>query len=231
MYRVLADPAVLESFPHYRLLVLYARNLHNTPSTPYSTAELRAAEAAARARFAHQRPAEHPHIAAWREAYAAFGLKPSKFPCSAEALIARAVKGAELPAINALVDLYNAVSVGRVVPVGGEDWDRLEGDLYLRFADGSESFDTFRDGQPAIEHPQAGEVVWADRAGVTCRAWNWRQGLRTRLTEHSTNAYFILDSLEPYASAELEAAGEQLSTYLRRLSPGCQLETERLGAW
>ena len=47
-------------------------------------------------------------------------------PCSAEALLARVLKGGELPRINALVDTYNAVSVRHLIPVGGEDLDRLE---------------------------------------------------------------------------------------------------------
>ena len=226
MYRIEVSPAVLERFPHYRLLVIYAQNLHNSPSTEFSLKELRKAEGEARSRFAGQKPSEHPHIAAWREAYSAFGLKPSKFLCSAEALISRAVKGNDLPAINALVDLYNAVSVKHVLPLGGENWDNLESDLTLQFANGSEPFDTFKDGQPAVEHPQAGEVVWADSAGVTCRAWNWRQGIRTRLTESTVNAYFMLDSLKPFSKAQLEAAGDELISYLRQVSPGCEIESE-----
>jgi DNA/RNA-binding domain of Phe-tRNA-synthetase-like protein len=36
---------------------------------------------------------------------------PSRYPCSAEALAARVLKGGTLPRVNLLVDLYNAVSV------------------------------------------------------------------------------------------------------------------------
>ena len=239
MHRIQIEPAVLQRFPHYRLLVIYAQGLTNSPSSDFSFGELRKAEGEARATFASQKPTDHPHIAAWREAYSAFGLKPSKFLCSAEALISRSLKGNDLPAINALVDLYNAVSVRHVIPVGGENWDKLSSDLVLKFADGSEAFDTFKDGQPATEHPQAGEVIWADSAGVTCRAWNWRQGIRTRLTEETVNAYFILDSLEPksgssslepFSKAQLEAAGNELIGYLRQVSPECQVETELFGS-
>lgn len=48
-----------------------------------------------------------------------------------------------------------------------------------------------------VEHPEIGEVVWRDDAGVTCRRWNWRQGRRTALTEESTTALFIIDALAP----------------------------------
>jgi DNA/RNA-binding domain of Phe-tRNA-synthetase-like protein len=46
-------------------------------------------------------------------------------------------------------------------------------------ATGAEPFDTTKDGQPANDPPLAGEVVWADDLGVTCRRWNWRQCTRT----------------------------------------------------
>jgi DNA/RNA-binding domain of Phe-tRNA-synthetase-like protein len=75
--------------------------------------------------------------AAWRRVFSEFGSKPSRYPSSAEALLARVLKGGELPRINALVNTYNAVSLRHVIPVGGEDLDRLRGDLRLvRAADG-----------------------------------------------------------------------------------------------
>ena len=47
----------------------------------------------------------------------------SRYPSSAEALITRVLKAQPLPRANALVDLYNAVSVRHVIAVGGEDAD------------------------------------------------------------------------------------------------------------
>src|ERR671936_647337 len=50
------------------------------------------------------------HLAAWRHAYRAFGAKPQRTPCSAEALWRRLQRDGALTSINAIVDLYNAVS-------------------------------------------------------------------------------------------------------------------------
>ncbi len=197
-------------------------------SQPWSTSILRQAEE--QQRVLVEKPAEHPHIAAWRLAYADFGLKPSKFPCSVEALLSRVVKDQELPIINTLVDLYNAVSIKHVIPIGGEDWDQLEHDLMLRFSNGTESFDIMKNGEPTIEQPNLGEVIWAQANSVTCRAWNWRQGIRTRLTDTSQNAYFILDRLAPYPLEQMQIASQELISYLQRVSPDCQIETEFFGA-
>ena len=218
---------VLERFPHYSGIVIYAKHLENRASDTFSDGLLREAETLARAMFADSKVSDHLHIAAWREAFAAFGVKPNKTLNSAEALISRVVKGGELPRINWLADVYNALSVRHVLPIGGEDLDKAVGVQRLEIASGLEVFDTMKDGQPFADHPQAGEVVWMDDAGVTCRAWNWRQCVRTRLTEDTRNAYFVLDTLEPYS--QLETVASELETYLRQLSPACTLERFRVG--
>jgi DNA/RNA-binding domain of Phe-tRNA-synthetase-like protein len=228
-HRLRVDPRIEETFPGYAVIVVYASNLENTVSDEASSSVLREAEAQARAAFSTIKPSEHPHIALWREAYQNFGLKPSKFLCSAEALVSRVIKGNELPAINALVDRYNAISVRHVIPVGGEDWDQLAGDLTLTFADGSEPFETMAQGEVVMDHPIPGEVVWKDAAGVTCRAWNWRQCLRTRLTESTKNAYFVLERLEPYPLEHLHAAATELEQHLRTTSPEVIIEKEHFG--
>jgi DNA/RNA-binding domain of Phe-tRNA-synthetase-like protein len=228
-HRLKVDPRIEDVFPGYAVIVVYASHLENTASDEASSRVLREAESHARGAFLEMKPSEHPHIALWRNAYQKFGLKPSKFLCSAEALVSRVVKGNELPAINALVDRYNAVSLRHVIPVGGEDWDHLVGDLVLCFADGSEPFETMAQGEVVTDHPIPGEVVWKDAAGVTCRAWNWRQCLRTRLIEATTNAYFVLERLEPYPLEHLHAAVNELEQHLRTTSPGVIIEREHFG--
>jgi DNA/RNA-binding domain of Phe-tRNA-synthetase-like protein len=225
-HRLRVDPPIFETFPGYRLLVLYAYGLENGPSDDWSVALLRAAEHEARASFGDAKPASHLHIAAWRETFSRFGAKPSKYPCSSEALLGRVLKGQELPTINRVVDLYNAVSVRHVVPIGGEDLDMLTSDSVLRFATGEEPFSLISAGEEIIEHPEPGEVIWADDAGVTCRRWNWRQCRRTQLTEATRNAYFVLDSVEPYSVEALNAAGDDLIRLLEEASPGVRIERE-----
>ncbi|SMB78153.1 B3/B4 domain-containing protein [Deinococcus hopiensis] len=224
------SPAVAERFPTYRGLVLLASGLTNGPSDARSLALLRKAEEHARQMFATMPPAEHPHLAAWQEAFRAFGVKPKRTMNSAEALIARVLKGGQLPAINRLADAYNAVSVRFAIPCGGEDLAHVVRPVTLRVADGTEPFETNKDGAPFTDYPAPGEVVWADEAGVTCRAWNWRQGTRTRLTEGTQEAYFLFDALPPMTAEELERAGDVLEALLAELSPGCRITRVHLGS-
>lgn len=142
---------------------------------------------------------------------------------AAGALARRALADGGLPRINLLVDLHNAISVACLVPVGGEDADRIKGDMRLVRSTGQEPFRTVAGGEDTVEHPEPGEVVRCDDEGVTCRRWNWRQGVRTRLIEESVNAVFLPERLTPMTIGELEAAGTELAESLEKLSPGARI--------
>ncbi|WP_328628918.1 phenylalanine--tRNA ligase beta subunit-related protein [Streptomyces sp. NBC_00353] len=209
--------------PGFTYLAVEARGLVNGESNEDSSALLDDATRRLVARLDGRAPHEAPHVAAWRDTYTAFGAKPSRTRNSAEALARRALTDAGLPRINLLVDLYNAISVAHLIPVGGEDTDRIKGAMRLVRSTGQEPFRTVAGGEETVEHPEPGEVVWCDDEGVTCRRWNWRQGVRTRLTEASVSALFLLESLAPMTIGELEAAGTELAESLEKLSPGVRI--------
>ncbi len=215
-YRLVVSPGIFAKFPGYSASVVYAKGLHVEESAGDPLDEI---EARLMAGEAKELLGTHPHVAAWREAYRSFGADPRKFPCGLESLLKRLSKGNPLPRVNPLVDAYNAVSLRHVLAIGGEDHDRLEGDLVLDLAVGDEPFPTSADGQPIVDRPLPGEVVWKDVAGVTCRRWNWRQTSRTRLLPETRNAYFVLDRLAPYAPADLHRATEDLVQTLAHLAP------------
>lgn len=214
------DPAVAELRPGYRALLVAAEGLCPGPSDEFSEGLLSQAEAAA------CDPDGHPHVVAWREAFRSFGAKPKRTRPSVDALLTRA--GAGVPRVDRLTDIYNAVSLAHVLPLGGEDLDFYTGPARLVRAEGSESFDVMVGGEPAVEQPRLGEVVWRDDAGVTCRRWNWRQCVRTRLTHGTTRAFFVLDALEPMNDQELSDAGDALTDALTRSSPGAVITTRLL---
>lgn len=209
--------------PDFAVLALFVAGCDNGPSDAQSDEWLREAEAHARA--AGSVPA---HIASWQDAYRAFGAKPQRTASSVDALWTRAA-GPGLPRVNWLVDLYNAISVTHALPVGGEDLAHYSGTIRLVRASGDEPFDTMKDGQPADDPPAPGEVVWRDDLGVTCRRWNWRQCTRTRLTESSSTALFLLERLAPLPLEALEAAGEALTARLRTRCPHIDVQLTRLG--
>jgi DNA/RNA-binding domain of Phe-tRNA-synthetase-like protein len=222
------DAAVFALRPDYRVVLIAVDGIVSGPSDQSSEGLLLKAEMNAR-EMLRDRPAEQiPHVAAWREAYRAFGAKPQRTRNSLEALLRRAAAG--LPRVNRLTDIYNAVSVLHQVPLGGEDLTRYVGAPQLVRATGAETFDTVADGTAAIENPDPGEVIWRDDGGVTCRRWNWRQGRRTQLREGTTTALFILDALDAMTDEALHAAADDLLAYVARLGPDVSVARRKMGA-
>jgi DNA/RNA-binding domain of Phe-tRNA-synthetase-like protein len=211
------DAAVFYLRPDYRALLLAVDGLLGGTSDAVSEDILADAEVAARRRLAGKRPHQLPHVAAWREGYRAFGAKPQRTRPSVEALLRR-LDSAGLPRIDRITDVYNAVSIAHMLPIGGEDRAAYLGPPRLVRAVGSEPFDTTAGGDPVVEHPEPGEVVWRDQGGVTCRRWNWRQCTRTRITTETSSAVFILDALDPFTDDAVYSAADALADGLRALS-------------
>jgi DNA/RNA-binding domain of Phe-tRNA-synthetase-like protein len=211
-------PAVFDLRPDYRAVLVTADGLRGGTSDEISERILAGAEDTARRLLGGQPPEQLPHPAAWREAYRAFGAKPQRTRPSVEALLRR-LDPEGLPRIDRITDVYNAISIAHLLPIGGEDRAAYTGPPRLVRADGSEPFDTTAGGAPAVEHPEVGEVVWCDDAGVTCRRWNWRQGTRTRITTGTTSAVFILDALDPLTDAAVHTAADALTVALLTVTP------------
>ena len=214
--------------PDYRAMLVVADGLVPSPSDDASDPLLQAAENAARQALDASAVEQIPHVAQWREAYRAFGAKPQRTRNSLEALLRRA--GSGLPRVNRLTDIYNAVSVLHQLPLGGEDLHRYSGAPRLVRATGTEPFDTVAGGADVVEHPEPGEVVWCDDAGVTCRRWNWRQARRTQLSDDTTAALFILDALGPISDEALQRATDDLVGRLGRLGPDVRVARRLLAA-
>ena len=204
-------PEIFALRPDFMALSIVVEGASNTASTAFSRAQLASA-----AGSLGSVPWAEAHLNAWREAYRGFGAKPQRTPCSAEALRKRCERDGTVPAANAVVDLYNAISLRFAIPVGGEDASSSVGSPQLVRATGAEPFDTMADGQPKLETVEAGEVVWRDNLGATCRRWNWRQGTRTRITEASTSLWFVLERLEPMPTEALLTAGKELVEALQQ---------------
>ena len=148
-------------------------------------------------------------VAVWREAYQQFKTKKGA-RCSIENLLKRVLKGNPVGSITPSVDIYNTVSLKYALPVGGEDIDCFDGDIRLGITEGGDAFRPLGDEEdaPTLE----GELRYRDNAGAICRCWNWRDGQRTALTDDSTKAFLIIESVDPARADDLRAATDELAT-------------------
>jgi DNA/RNA-binding domain of Phe-tRNA-synthetase-like protein len=114
-----------------------------------------------------------------------------------------------------------------MLPIGGEDWDRLESDLVRTRATGGEPFVGNERGG-ALEGPKPGEPIWCDRAGVTTRRFNWRQARRTRIDEATRASFFVFDTVAPYGLDDARAAARSLRTLIEARWQGVAFREETL---
>lgn len=205
---------IFQLFPETVLGVVTAHGIDNTGGDDAILGELRFEEERVRERLAGVQVAEHPHIAPWREAYRKFGAKPKDHPSSVENLVRRALKGQPLPSINPLVDLYNTVSLRHLVPAGGEDLDRIDGDVLLTIAPANEP-PVLLLGEAEPRPPKPGEVIYRDDAGAVCRRWNWKEADRTKLTAATRNAVLVIEGLPPVGRDFVARAAEELAALIR----------------
>jgi DNA/RNA-binding domain of Phe-tRNA-synthetase-like protein len=207
-------PEIFATFPETVLGVVIAHGIDNTGEPAGVLADLRQEEARVREAFAGISIPDHPHIAPWREAYRRFGAKPKDYPSSIENLVRRVSKGHVLPHINTLVDLYNTISLRYLVPVGGEDLDRIEGDVHLAMAGDAEP-PVHLLGEPEERAPRSGEVIYKDDMGAICRRWNWKEADRTKLTPDTHNAFLVIEGLPPVGREKVAEAVEALADLVR----------------
>jgi DNA/RNA-binding domain of Phe-tRNA-synthetase-like protein len=208
------DDEIFAAFPETILGVVTAHGIDNTSDDPAILTGLRQEEERVRQRLAGIQIVEHPHIAPWREAYRRFGAKPKDHPSSIENLVRRVLKGQPLPRINPLVDLYNTISLRHLVPAGGEDLDRIAGDVLLTFATDQEAPVQLL-GETESRAPKLGEVIYKDDLGAICRRWNWKEAERTKLTAATRNAVLVIEGLPPVGRDLVAHAAQDLAELVR----------------
>ena len=199
---------IFDKYPGYARGVVLAFDVHNGPSPQSLVQMLRQAEVSVHSQASIDNIAEHPRIKPWRDAYKAFGAKPSEFRSSVEAMARRVLRNDQLPSINALVDIGNLVSLQHLVPVGGHSMDELTKDISLCLATGDEDFIPF--GFTEIEHPLPGEVIFVEGNNVLTRRWTWRQANHTLTMPETLSIEINIDRLPPVELEEIHAIANQV---------------------
>jgi DNA/RNA-binding domain of Phe-tRNA-synthetase-like protein len=213
---------VLERFPATVGGVVHATGLANGPTPPALAAAFRAEQAAVLERIGATPLSELPSLAAWRRVFSGFGVEPTRYRSAAEALLRRLTKQGDVPSINTLVDIGNLVSIRYGLPVALFDRRDVTGTTSVRFADGSERFTNLGSGE--VEHPEPGEVVFVDEAGlVSARRWCWRQSAQSAARADTVEVLVTVEGHHDGAATEVGAAVRDLLGLLAAHQPGAPL--------
>lgn len=164
---------------------------------------------------------EFPEIQAWRRAFAAMGLKPTQYRCASEALLRRYRKEGSLPTLHPLIDLCNAASLAFAIPVAVFDTSKIMGTMTVRFARGDETYESFSGD---IEHPEAGEVIFADDDGrAHARRWTNRQSGWSAVRSTTAQALVVTEALHEMGDEDTAALTSSLAAALYAIWPAAAL--------
>ena len=212
------DPAIFATFPGLHIGIVKAKGVDNRGDCPEILEKIKKIQREIRDNFDMGTFSDHPKIQNWRDAYTLFGTKPKKHRSSVENIYRMTLEGRDLHAINRLVDIYNYASLCYMVPVGGDDLARAEGDILLRFAKGDEPFLPL--GSDELQTARKGEVIYSDEREILCRRWNWRESEKTKMTEETQDVLLVSEGLPPVTAEEIEQIITDLSRIIQKYCSG-----------
>ena len=216
------ESKLFELFPDFVRHVIVAENIDNTGEASELEEMLRQAEQKVRADESFADIKTNPYIAAWRDAFQAFGINPNQCPPSMGNLIKRTRSGKDLPFVNKLVCIFNIASLSYILPAGGDDLDKVTGDVCLGFADGSEIYSPLGGGN--TESPKSGEVILYDTGNkdVFCRAWCWKNGDPSKIEPTTKRVAINIDMMPPANLESAQAAAQRIAELVEKY---CGAET------
>lgn len=147
-------------------------------------------------------------VQTWREAYSKSGYSPGKYRSSIEALVRRALKSPDSIRTGIdVVDVYNAVSLENIAPLGGYDVQKLpHQNIEMRFASPSEDSFEPLGGKPADFPLKQTGIVYACGNHVVCYGFNHRDSSRTCLDAGTSVGLFCGEAVDEATSERLHRA-------------------------
>ncbi len=219
--RYTVDKLVFDLNPNIKFGILIGHNIQNSETTSADEQALRKAEVKMRDEIKPEQLRELHNVALYRDVMIKSGINPNKYLPSVEAMFKRILKGGQLPAINALVDLCNAVSIKNGLSLGGHDLSDIHEDLEVRYSRKGDIFLPF--GEDEYEDVPEGELVFTSGNVVQTLKWVWRQSELGKLTLDSHDVFFQLAGFEYGEGTSLYNAMEEIDNLIRiRFNGNCK---------
>lgn len=205
---IIIDESFWNIFPDASIAYAIVRNFKADGDVPDSeraeiAALLKEANEIANGNLVSSTISQNPCVAVWREAYTKFKKKKGA-RCSMENLMKRTLNGNPVGSIAPTVDISNAISLKYAFPVGQEDLDSIAEALHLGVSE--EPLPFLPIGEDREEPSLPGEMLYYDAEGAVCRCMNWRDGVRTAVTDATRAATLCMENIEPDRIGDLQAA-------------------------
>lgn len=161
-------------------------------------------------------------IVNWDETLEKIGIDPEKNKPSHKALWERTVENSEeLPNINPLVNIYNAISIKHKVPIGGHDIANIKGPVTVGPNTKELSFTQMNTNK--TEKIDKKEFVYADTEKIMTRNWVWRQSEQTKSTPNTKEIFIPIDTINRTVE-EIENIAQEVYSAIKHFYPDAQAQ-------
>ncbi|PVX23928.1 MAG: hypothetical protein CW691_09045 [Candidatus Bathyarchaeum sp.] len=159
----------------------------------------------------------HSTFRAYRTFFWSIGIDPTKNRPAAEALTRRILAGKTLPCINTLVDAYNLASIKSGIALATFDSDKLEGNIFMRFAKEGEKILGIGMKKPLVLKGR--EIIVSDQRKLIA-VYPYRDADNTKVTEKTKNVTIVVCGVPGIQKETLEHASDVTEKYVRRFCGG-----------
>lgn len=213
------SPAILEHYPTVVGGVIFAQHIHNPPTSDELRQEFLGVQDTVKTRIGNTPLSEIESLAAWRRAFSAFGVSPTRYRNAAEALLRRLTKKGDIPCINTLVDIGNLVSIRYGLPISVIDTQAVAGAITVHYADGTEQYVELNSDE--VLAPEVGEVVFSDENKIVlARRWCWRQSAPSAANADTSEIIVTIEAQHPNATNAVQQAVDDFCTLLATYAGG-----------
>jgi DNA/RNA-binding domain of Phe-tRNA-synthetase-like protein len=209
--------------PAVRLGVVEADDLAVSPAGGELQAVVDDACDRRRREFTLENLAQAEPIRAVRAMFRHWGIDPSKYRPSSEALLRRVVQGRGLYRVSNVVDIGNLGSVETGWPYGCYDREKITTPI------------VFRQGQPGERYERVGKQIWhlGDRPVLADSEGPFGSPIsdstRSMITEATRSALIVIYAPGPAPTRSLDDAVARLAARLRDFALAAAVRTDRIG--
>lgn len=191
-------PVLDPGLPPLLLGLIRAEPVRVGPSAQPLEEEMESARRSLAASHAGASPGQIEDLAPARRLYRSFGIDPTRFRPSSEALVRRILKGQALPRILNAVDLCNLCSVRALLPIGLYDAGKVGRGVVLRSGRPGESYKGIRKDRVNLE----GRPTLSDAEGPFGNPTS--DSLRTSVTPATVSLWMVIFAPGGYPRRDLE---------------------------
>lgn len=159
-------------------------------------------------RYKDLNPHDDPILEGFNILHDNTGVRRRKNIPASENLIKLLKKRHDMAFINKAVDIYNIISMDSKLALGAHNMDKVDGNVTLRFTDGTERFVPIGRTEPQAVKPH--EYSYCDDSNEILCHLEIRQVEKTKVDEDTTNIFYIVQGNEATPDDLLETTARQI---------------------